>query len=327
MACSNGRTIDTTGKTQAPTQSQPTKTATRTPRPQKIIKIPNFVNFINTKLESFMKFVAEAEKYKPKSVADRFVIAGGVKLCEAFVRALSPEWGFAFCDMKNDPIVRESCIRARDPIIAFAKEICETTVSESVRLKVDPGMIIAMFENESNIGKVRYDRWNKVFYIGTDIRPPPSRDRGETGIAQLLPNDYRKGTCIGPILRDGSCGGEILQGTQYDRRAYVIAHPYIQAMLGVREIAEHRDICTHDERVDADEFWTWISVYNQGRCKQDPNVYWSQWIKYATRVMKQYMNACEGTIIREDGVSRIISDVWDECAKVTEAYPRLMRQR
>lgn len=265
---------------------------------------------------------------EPKTISERFVAAGGVKLCEAFVIAMSPEWGLDLCAQKVDPENRRQCEESRKPLLAFANQICVPIVEDSVHFNLDPGMIVAVYENESNLGKVRFNRWTKQYWIGTDIRPPANRDRGETGLPQLLPPNYRSGTCVGPLNADGSCNGEVLRGTQYDRRALLIEHPEWQARLGVREIAKHRDICVdYSDRVESEDFWTFVSMYNQGHCKQDPKVLWHRWIVYAMRVMKNYLRACESTMTLEDGTTRLISEVWDECERVEMALPGLQRQQ
>mgnify|MGYP001559567807 CR=1 FL=1 len=266
---------------------------------------------------------------EPETLAERFVAAGGVKLCEAFVKAMSPEWGLDLCAQKVDPVNRQQCVDSRKPLLEFATQICVPIVEDSLHFNVDPGMIVAVYENESNLGRVRFNRWTKTYWIGTDIRPPAYRDAGETGLPQLLPPNYRSGTCVGPLNIDGSCNGEVLRGTQFDRRAMLIEHPEWQVRLGVREIAKHRDICVaYSDRVEVEDFWTFIGMYNTGKCKQDPRVNWSRWVRYTLRVMRHYLTACTtGRFVTEDRTEHTIAEVWDECARVQEALPRLQRQQ
>jgi hypothetical protein len=335
-ACSNGHTMETIGETQTPTQSQQVKvsaTTIRTSSQKSQEKMPNLVSFINDSLQNSLGWIAEAEaKFLAShySVADRFVEAGGVKLCEAFVYAMSPEWGLSLCDKKTDPVNRQECIDSRKPLLEYANLICVAIVEDSLHFEVDPGMIVAAYENESNLGIMRWNRFTKAFFQGTDVRPPAYRDAGETGIAQLLPPNYHRGTCVGPLNADGSCNGEILnQITQYDRRAALIARPDWQARLGIREIAKHRDWCLeqYPDKVDTELYETWIGMYNQGRCLQARNVLWTRWIRYALRVSKQYIIACDSTMTLEDGSTVLISSVWDECERVRKIIPILQRRQ
>lgn len=263
----------------------------------------------------------------PDTLAGRFVAAGGVGLCEAFVFALSPEWGLDLCDRKADAENRAACHASRVPLREFARTICETAVDESLRWNVDAGVVVAILENESNLGKLVYERWRKAFRVGTDVRPPAHRDRGETGICQLLPSEYPRGICVGQLGDDGACLGEKLLGTLYERRAALIARPDWQVRLCVRRVVQHRGWCLDRPKAVLEDYWTWLGSYNTGRCAPDARERWRKWVVYTTRVMRHYLTACSrGLVAGPDGSVRSISGVWSECERVAGAYPRLRRR-
>jgi hypothetical protein len=107
------------------------------------------------------------------SVAEKFVAAGGQKLCLAMVYALNPDWRMDACRVAKDGTDgtdrSAECENQRRPLVKFAEDVCKTVIEESLRLDLDPGMVLAVIERESSFGRAQWDRQDRRYEVQTDI--------------------------------------------------------------------------------------------------------------------------------------------------------------
>ncbi len=145
---------------------------------------------------------------------------------------------------------------------------------------------------------------------------------GETGLFQLLPQNYGNGKCIGLRTPGGRCDGQVLRGTREERREEVLDDPILQVKLGLQELVRHRGVCPEERR----QFWPdWISVYNLGVC--DPSR--EKWAEYACKVLGHYLTACRLGYVVSAGsaVPEMLENVWPECRRVAEREEAFCRDR
>jgi hypothetical protein len=98
---------------------------------------------------------------------------------------------------------------------------------------------------------------------------------------------------------------------QEERDRQELADADLQVRLGCQALVEHRGLCTEDRRSD---WLSWLPSYNTGRC--DPTS--SKWAEYLGKIRKHYLDACEGYVPSEDGLPKLIRDLWPECERVRE---------
>jgi hypothetical protein len=303
-----------------------------------------------------LEVVPEPEAPVEASLAEQFVAAGGQKLCVAMVEALNPEWRLDACRTIADEDRRKDCEARRQPLHDFAGKICDVVIEEAVRHDFDPVMVLSVIERESSFGRTQLDRSTGSYKVETDIcrttlsksrivdrrpgkregtelltwtygpsAPQPgalARNRqpvrvigeddetivvdtciiGETGIMQTSPREYRRGTVI-------EATGETLEGSEAQRRAQLLADPALQVRVGCLALDEHRALCPEAARGD---WTTWLPAYNLGQCSPT----WEKWNEYLGKVMKHYLDACDGWLPGESGLPTLARDLWPECARI-----------
>lgn len=111
----------------------------------------------------------EAPPVKPKTVAEKFVEAGGQKLCVAMVFALNPDWRMDACRASSDQERRDACENQRRPLAKFAEDVCLAVIEESLRLDLDPGLVLAVIERESSFGRVQWNQQYRAYEVQTDV--------------------------------------------------------------------------------------------------------------------------------------------------------------
>lgn len=110
---------------------------------------------------------------EPQTTAQKFVAAGGQQLCLAMVHALNPDWRLDTCkDAQPGPNGedrRAECENQRRPLVKFAEDVCKVVIEESLRLDLDPGMVLAVIERESSFGRASWDRQDRRYEVQTNI--------------------------------------------------------------------------------------------------------------------------------------------------------------
>lgn len=303
----------------------------------------------------------EPEEIVEPTIGEKFIAAGGLDLCKAAVYVLSPDLRLDSCNNRREEEDREACRIRREPLQAFVDTVCTTSIEEAARWNFDPLLPIQVMEREASLGRVRFDPHRRSFSVSADVcglsisksniesrEPHPRREgvevmewrwgsgrlnrqgvrvlqedeerivvdtcvAGEAGLFQLVPGNFRRGTPI-PGTE------ETLDGSHEERRERLIEDPVLNIKIGCKELAEHRDMFPEEERAD---WWEWIGTYNTGSTTRGDH-----WYVYTKKLMRTYVRVCrEGWITVEEGamsipVSRMIHDVWPECARVEEALER-----
>lgn len=106
---------------------------------------------------------------EPKTIAERFVEAGGQELCEAMAYGLSPEWRTDSCDRLSTPERRAECLEARVPLAEYATSLCKISIEEGLRFDLDPAVSLAVMERESSMGRMAFDRTSGTYQVHGDI--------------------------------------------------------------------------------------------------------------------------------------------------------------
>ena len=265
-------------------------------------------------------------------------------------------------DMQQDDEQRVARCRAqRAPLRKFERDVCGAVVEGSALFSLDLLLPLAVMERESSTGRLYFDDPTHTYRVETDVcklelaadrivsrrpGPKPGTERmswtygdqhavnrqvvrvvsedgtggvtintcvaGEEGLFQTTPREYR----IGLVVR---ATGQRMAGDAEHRRDEVREDPVLQVRLGIQALAEHRDVCPEERRSSP---WTWIFVYNTGRCDPDSR----QAHAYTLKVLGHFLDACrKGFVPAADGVTSVpIGQVWPGCAEAESARTRLL---
>jgi len=298
----------------------------------------------------------------PLKVAERFVAAGGQKLCLAMVYQLNPEWRMDACDHQryDDDAAKAAqqqaaCVAQRDPLRQFAETVCTTVIAESLRLDLDPAMVLSVIKRESAFGRISWDHADQNYVVSTDvckltlpksriIERRPSRRAG----VELLTWTFATGGQIArnrqpaiveaetdeSVTLDTCAAGEggLLQstprelqtagtsigltGTTAQRRATVDADPVLQIRVGCQAIADHRALFPPEQQ---SPWWLFLGAYNTGSIDHT-----DQWCSYTRRVMRAYQQACEGWVPGSEGSlsGESVKTAWVGCTDVQSVYEK-----
>lgn len=115
----------------------------------------------------------EAAPTVPETLAQKFVAAGGQKLCLAMVYALNPDWRMDACVViggrEGDEARKTECENQRRPLRKFAEDVCAVILDESLKRSFDPGMVISVIERESSFGRATWDQQDRRYEVQTDV--------------------------------------------------------------------------------------------------------------------------------------------------------------
>jgi hypothetical protein len=303
------------------------------------------------------------EPEQQATMAERFVEAGGQKLCLAMVYALNPDWRMDACKAASNQDRQTACENQRRPLTKFADDVCRTVIEESLRLDLDPAMVLAVIERESSFGRAVWDRKDRAYEVQTDIckltlaksrivdRRPGRREGTE-----LLTWTYGSQTPnAGSVARNrqpvivvaedddrlvvNTCvAGErgIMQVTPREIRiggnAIGLTGSTAQrtAALEADPVLQVRIGCQalHDHRAlmppEQQADWTdWIHAYNTGSPERGDHG-----LAYTLKVVQHYLDACQGWIPADDGdllAVQTVESVWPECARLRKLREVLSR--
>jgi hypothetical protein len=278
------------------------------------IELPNIVDYINSGYNYFL------------SVGKK-IIEKEISLCEESVLFLKEEWNNSFCDVLRDE-AKEDCLKQREAVPSYVKELCTITVAESFRTNIDWLLVLAVMKNESNFGIIK--KKNDEYYVSQDVceREINKRNVGTTTddckkdsarriefissgnrvcvyILSETKSKYIINTCLHgeagvlQLITPNYYSRRVIPGTEetipdgstLERRMFINENLEASIKIGIDELIIHRDIFPERERV---KWWSWISCYNIGstnRCSK-------QWRVYSTKILKNYSLICQNESVR-----------------------------
>lgn len=300
----------------------------------------------------------------PVTLAEKFVAAGGQKLCLAMVAQLNPDWRMDACSVigghEGDEARKEACENQRRPLIKFADDVCRTVIEESLRLDLDPVLVLAVIERESSFGRATWDQRSRAYEVQTDVchltlpksriveRRPGRREGTELMTWTYGPQAPVAGSVARnrqPVIVEeendeqvvlNTCAaGErgIMQTTAHELRtagdAVGLTGTTAErgAALEADPVLQVRLGCQAlaDHRglmpPERQADWVdWIHIYNTGTVERSDHGR-----EYAEKIVRHYLAACKGWMQDDSDLLSVkdVEDVWPECARMLEVLDAL----
>jgi hypothetical protein len=297
-----------------------------------------------------------------QTLAEKFVAAGGQKLCLAMVAALNPDWRMDTCRNAqpgpNGEDRKTECENQRRPLAQFAEDVCKTVIEESLRLDLDPGMVLAVIERESSFGRASWSQQDRAYEVQTDVchltlplsriveRKPGRRAGTETMtwiFGSQAPNAGAVARNRQPVIVESETDTEVVLNTcaagergimQTTSRELHVAGDAIGmtgtmaqrgAALEADPILQVRLGCQAlaEHRallpVDQQTVWpNWIHSYNTGTVSVTDHGR-----EYRNKIIRHYLAACRGWMLTDESDPtsvKNVEDVWTECGWLEEMY-------
>lgn len=332
------------------------------------IEAPDAVTAEEVSVEVVAETEEEVEVASPQTLAEKFVAAGGQKLCLAMVHALNPDWRMDAClgiqPGLNGEDRKTECENQRRPLIKFAEDVCTTVIAESLRLDLDPGLVLSVIERESSFGRATWDSKTRAYEVQTDVchltlpksrivNRRPGRRTGTELITWTYgpqaPNAGRVARNSQPVIVEeenddqvvlNTCAageGGIMQTTARELRIAGDAIGMTGTIARRRAIMETdpvlqvrlgcQALADHRDLVPEDRRgdWTqWIFVYNTGSITLTEHGR-----AYRGKIIRHYLAACRGWMQMDeaDPMSiRDVEDVWPECQRIEAAQDTLQSE-
>ena len=302
----------------------------------------------------------------PTTIAEKFVAAGGQKLCLAMVYQLNPEWRMDACDhQRYDDAAkaadqRAACTAQRDPLRQFADTVCTTVIVESLRLDLDPAMVLAVIKRESAFGRVSRDHTDQSYVVSTDVckltlpksrivsrRPDPRRPGVELASWTFGPQAPQAGAVarnhqpVRVISEDdttvtfNTCAageGGLMQTVPHELQTAGTTIG-LTGTLAQRRAAVDADPVLQ-VRVGCQALADARDAFSEEQ--RGDFVTWLHGYNdgtttpgsadhgYTAKILRHYLDACDGYLPADDGgMPTLVQAVWPECARLADVYHRM----
>lgn len=296
----------------------------------------------------------EADAALP-TLAEKFVAAGGQKLCLAMVAQLNPDWKMDACKViDGDEARKEACENQRRPLAKFADDVCRTVIEESLRLDLDPGMVLSVIERESSFGRATWDRQARAYEVQTDVchltlpksrivaRQPGRREGTELMTWTYGPQAPVAGSVARnrqPVIVESEDDDQVVLNTCAAGERGIMQTTARELRIGGDAIGMTGSTAERGAALEADPVlqvrlgcqalsehrglmpperqadWVgWISVYNTGLITQTDHGR-----EYTTKIIRHYLAACKGWMQTDESNPasiRDVEDVWPECQRL-----------